>query len=270
MSVRRHGFTLIELLVVVAIIALLISILLPSLKAAREQAKAVACGSNLRTIGSALRYYIDDNRAYYPGGHMQQGFRSYISWVPRIHKYLNEERKVWRCATLDQQGYFFEPYITTTRNDPKVAALGYDWYERPMQGDAVGGVPEIFSYGYNEGGVDWGGSVHLGLGVHIIHNNARDPASIEAAELPEKRIKNPANMYVIADSDADGTWDSWITTETGYPNSRPGDRHPGETTNVLLADGHQERIPFQRMLRLEWGERRRWNNDYEPHPERWR
>jgi prepilin-type N-terminal cleavage/methylation domain-containing protein len=54
---RRRGFTLIELLVVVAIIALLIAILLPSLSKAKEATKRVVCGSNLKGQGAAMSIY---------------------------------------------------------------------------------------------------------------------------------------------------------------------------------------------------------------------
>jgi len=60
------GFTLIELLVVVAIIALLMSILLPSLKKAREQAKRTVCASNLHQIGVGLKMYASDHKHIFP------------------------------------------------------------------------------------------------------------------------------------------------------------------------------------------------------------
>jgi prepilin-type N-terminal cleavage/methylation domain-containing protein len=63
---NRRAFTLIEVLVVVAIIALLISILLPSLSLARAQAKAVACQSGLRQLTVALRMYSGDSKGYMP------------------------------------------------------------------------------------------------------------------------------------------------------------------------------------------------------------
>ena len=58
---RKRAFTLIELLVVIAVIAVLMGILMPSLQKAREQAKIVRCGSNLRQIVLALATYTESN-----------------------------------------------------------------------------------------------------------------------------------------------------------------------------------------------------------------
>jgi prepilin-type N-terminal cleavage/methylation domain-containing protein len=59
-----RAFTLIELLVVISIIALLVSILLPGLRAAREQAKRVVCQSNLKSVNSSLLSYITEFDSY--------------------------------------------------------------------------------------------------------------------------------------------------------------------------------------------------------------
>lgn len=65
-GLRRSGFTLIELLVVVSIIALLIGILLPSLKKIKSVAKRTVCQSNLRSAAVGFRMYLDEYRDYMP------------------------------------------------------------------------------------------------------------------------------------------------------------------------------------------------------------
>ncbi len=60
---NQRAFTLIELLVVVAIIALLLSILLPSLSTAREQGKKAKCLANLNNLGKAMYQYANEDRA---------------------------------------------------------------------------------------------------------------------------------------------------------------------------------------------------------------
>ena len=66
---RLRGFTLVELLVVIGIIALLISILLPAMARAREQAKRTQCLSNLRQVHALFALYAHDNRDQVPIGY---------------------------------------------------------------------------------------------------------------------------------------------------------------------------------------------------------
>src|SRR5688500_17279176 len=57
-----RAFTLVELLVVIGIIALLISVLMPALSRAREQANSIKCLSNMKQIGIALLMYAEQHK----------------------------------------------------------------------------------------------------------------------------------------------------------------------------------------------------------------
>ena len=77
----NKAFTLIEVLVVVAIIALLISILLPSLKKAKDQARAAVCSSHLGSIAKAETSYQTSNREWIPGSPLTTGYYWAINYV---------------------------------------------------------------------------------------------------------------------------------------------------------------------------------------------
>ena len=65
-AARRSAFTLVELLVVVAVISLLASLLLASLRAAGENARTVLCASNQRQIGTATQLYATERSLWLP------------------------------------------------------------------------------------------------------------------------------------------------------------------------------------------------------------
>ena len=105
------GFTLVELLVVITIIGILISLLLPAVQAAREAARRMQCGNNLKQIGLALHLH-NEAKGYFPPGHFwhQSGSDgSEATWITYSLPYL-EQANLY--ATIDWTQPFGQAHST--------------------------------------------------------------------------------------------------------------------------------------------------------------
>ena len=125
----RTAFTLVELLVVIGIIALLISILLPALNKAKENANRVACGSNMKQIATGLLMYTNDYGGWFPSLAVGSPLRpeDWIAWQSgrnpdegQLVRYMSGKKfspKIYRCPSDD---------IAPTRNYKYSYTLNYN------------------------------------------------------------------------------------------------------------------------------------------------
>jgi prepilin-type N-terminal cleavage/methylation domain-containing protein len=92
---RRKGFTLIELLVVIAIIALLMAILVPTLRRATEQGKMIGCLANLRQWNFIYAMYLQDSDGKFFSGFGNNSYWWIAQLDDRYESYIQND--LWFC-----------------------------------------------------------------------------------------------------------------------------------------------------------------------------
>ena len=100
-----RGFTLIELLVVISIIALLMSITMPSLQSARERARRLVCSTQLKNLSVAALGYASENKGWLPEGHW--GENAAIRNYQAFKNTWNMQDKIAFCPSADNDWPFF-------------------------------------------------------------------------------------------------------------------------------------------------------------------
>ncbi len=132
-KIQKDAFTLMELLVVISIIALLMSILMPSLQNAKEQARRVVCASQFKQFGLAAMGYAYNNNDWLPAGHWGENTSIYnwqafkFDWniSHKIPKCPSSGRNLWPMFNWENAEW---PFVGPQENCTGYTSPVYSYY----------------------------------------------------------------------------------------------------------------------------------------------
>lgn len=224
----KTGFTLIELLVVIAIIALLLSILFPALKKAKDKARETICKSGLRQIGLAVILYAEDYDGYIPRG-------------------AGGSDPLWFEMLMPHLGHSVE------QNDYRNVKI-YRCPSFPTEGNGLSGIPnsrQTVTYVIN----DWtkSGSANKPTKIENIRGPARKLHLADNEHGSWRPIIEDKNSPEISRCDVFKAGHLPTSDSEHILNGRriARDRHR-QGCNVLFMDGHIEWMPAEKMTENMW------------------
>lgn len=214
---RKKFFTLIELLVVIAIIAILASLLLPSLNKARERGRSITCISNLKQLSSAGTLYASDSRDFWPL--LYDGVNPSTSWY--IHNALFIEYFLGKAIAP------YDPVLGTG----KLGNIVTDYTMPPTmlcpKANLTGKLKGNMAYSF------YGYPMNL-QGFYDAYNAYWSPRN--AYFLP--KVSSPSAKLIHID----GADNFYMVASSANPGLATGTRveyrHSGFTSNTLFLDGH--------------------------------
>lgn len=253
MAATRKAFTLIELLVVIAIIALLLSVMIPALQKTKEQMKALACRTNLRSFSTALILYGQDHDGrLFP----HDASTVFITWIA---PYMSDLDKIRYCPSAMP----LKQYLDATSS------------EIPNDIDAAGTADRAWFWSiYSNEPVEWGSYAYNGFLYNPDEQIWGNPAEWHPGKdyWPSAWFTNlnDARQPAEVPTFCDGIWpDTWPDGDDYPPTDADGlyygstgwypyfmqricvDRHD-MAINVSFLDGHASRVPLEKLWVLQW------------------
>lgn len=242
---RGRGFTLVELLVVIAIIAVLMGILLPVLRTAREQTGAVVCGANLKQLSLALTEYAQENETF------PQGFDDF-SYFP-----IAPPGGYVGTASRDKRGWWWFHFLSGIRQNYGKGTVLWCPSRNVRESNVLCG-----NYGVNRAickdapGFTVGEFVGTPLALYQIRRPA-EALLISDSGYSLSSWKGATNASVQPFEDTRREGSVYIPGLSGNEarNLFPGQeadaidgRHPNQTVNVGFVDGHISRVKADDLL----------------------
>ena len=206
---KQTAFTLVELLVVISIIAMLLAVLIPALRKARQQAQKVVCLSNMRQMGLVLITYLNDSDYHLPPSSCHVSDPNQY-WLYILNKY-SQSPLLYRCPS-DMSKLFLD-WSKPIAAQPVTAR----WSSFEVNNLLDTTVPK------------YGGFNPYNNVLHIRHLGS----CIYVAECPES--------WTNADHPHAELWQS-LQQAKGFVD---WNRHNG-TSNYVFADGHVENLKFEK------------------------